>query len=236
MPLAALVLSAKGGWTAFEREQLGGGSPQGSGDINQVPWTSAGAQQRPPLRHAAQQNDVGNHQAAGMPQPRRRLGQIPTRQRDPVPLSQSHQPVEESLHPRLMRSLVVSGQFRRQSERKKGRLRASSHGCQVAQAARQAAMAYALRRMPIAAEMNIFEREVGGDDQLFSAPRPYHSAIVADAEMQDPALTRICPARLRMVAISSRSPVSSIDFFCARQPWRQHTLPVCRELAVMATW
>ena len=69
-------------------------------------------------------------------------------------------------------------------------------------------MANALRGMPIAAEMDIFEREVGSDDQLFSAPRPYDSTIVADAEMQNPACrpASSCPARLRMAAISSRSP------------------------------
>ena len=182
MPLAALVLFAKGGWMAFQRQQLGGGSPQGSSDINQVPWTGAGAQQRPPLGHAAQQNDVGNHQTVGAVYPRRRLGQVPACQRNLVPLSQSHQPVEESLHPSFVwRPFVVSGQLCRQSERKKGRLRASSHGGQVAQAARQAAMAHALRWMPIATEMNIFEGEVGGNHQLFSGPWPQHSAIVADA-------------------------------------------------------
>ena len=100
---------------------------------------------------------------------------------------------------------MVSAQFCGHSERKKGRLRASSHGCQVAQATRQAAMANALRRMPIAAKMDIFEREVRGDDQLFSVPWPYHRTIVADAQMQDPA-RRSCPARLRIAAISSRSP------------------------------
>ncbi len=48
-------------------------------------------------------------------------------------------------------------------------------------------MANALRGMPIAAEMNIFEREVCGHDQLFSAPWPYDGTIVADAQTQDPA-------------------------------------------------
>ncbi len=117
----------------------------------------------------------------GVLQSRRRLGHIPARQRHPVALSQRHQAVQKALQP-------SSGQFRGQSERKKGCFRASPHGRQVAQAARQAAMAYTLRRMPIPAEMDIFKREVGGDDQLFAAPRPQHSAVVANAEVQNPAL------------------------------------------------
>ena len=44
-------------------------------------------------------------------------------------------------------------------------------------------MANALRRMPITSEMDIFEREVRGDDQFFSAPGPQDGTIVADAEM-----------------------------------------------------
>jgi hypothetical protein len=42
--------------------------------------------------------------------------------------------------------------------------------------------------MPIAAEMDIFEREIRGDDQLFSTARPQHGAVIADAESQDPVL------------------------------------------------
>ena len=42
-------------------------------------------------------------------------------------------------------------------------------------------MAHALRRMPIATEMNIFEGEIGGNHQLFSGAWPQHSAIVANA-------------------------------------------------------
>jgi hypothetical protein len=46
-------------------------------------------------------------------------------------------------------------------------------------------MANALRGMPIATKMDIFEREVRGDNQLFSAPRPYHGTIVANAKPQN---------------------------------------------------
>src|ERR1700677_1426107 len=124
MPLAPLVLSAKSGRAALKSEQLSGGSPQGPCDIYQIPRMGAGAQQRPPLRHAAQQNDVGNYQVAGMPKSWRRLGQIPARQWDLIPLSQSHQPVEEGVHPTLIwGAFLVCGQFRRQSKREKGRLR-----------------------------------------------------------------------------------------------------------------
>ena len=81
----------------------------------------------------------------------------------------------------------MCGQFGRQCKRKKGRLRTSSHRCQVAETARQATMANALRRMPIASKVDIFEREVRRNDQLFSAPRPYHGAIVADTKIQNSA-------------------------------------------------
>jgi hypothetical protein len=34
--------------------------------------------------------------------------------------------------------------------------------------------------------MDIFKREVRGDDKLFPAPRPYHRTVVTDAQMQNP--------------------------------------------------
>jgi hypothetical protein len=55
-------------------------------------------------------------------------------------------------------------------------------------------MTNALRRMPIAAEMDIFEREVRGDDQLLPTPRPYHRTIVTDAQMQNPARVQLSGA------------------------------------------
>ena len=51
-------------------------------------------------------------------------------------------------------------------------------------------MAHALRRMPVTAKMNIFEREVGSYDNLFAPPRAQHSTIIADAERNDPTVTR----------------------------------------------
>ena len=47
-------------------------------------------------------------------------------------------------------------------------------------------MAHALRRMPVTAKMNIFEREVGSYDNLFAPPRVQHCTIIADAERNDP--------------------------------------------------
>jgi hypothetical protein len=43
--------------------------------------------------------------------------------------------------------------------------------------------------MPIPPEVHIFEREIGGNHNLFRSTRPQDRAIVADAQSQDPTLT-----------------------------------------------
>ena len=69
-----------------------------------------------------------------------------------------------------------------QREREERGERTRAHGGQIAQAARQGAVADGFRRMPVAAEVAAFQREVGGDQDFVAAGRAQDRAVVADAE------------------------------------------------------
>src|SRR6202012_2786860 len=59
-----------------------------------------------------------------------------------------------------------------------------AHRGDVAQPARQALMAHSLRSMPAASKVHVLEREIPGDDDLFSVPPREHGCIIADANSQ----------------------------------------------------
>ena len=235
-----LVRFAKGGRPAFKSQQLGGGSPQRSGDINQVPWTSAGAQQRPPLGHASQQHNVGNHQALGTVYPGRGLSHIPTRQRHPVALGQSHQAVEESLHPRYGAGCGIQSGCRQASERKAASGRAPMAARSLKPRARQrwptlCGGCQSRRKWTFSRERSVVTTSSSprrGRSTAQSSPMPRFRILL---------LRRPCTVQLPGAFTDGGdqfplAELSSVDFFCARQPWRQHTLPGADEARVMAIW
>ena len=71
-----------------------------------------------------------------------------------------------------------------QRQREESRQRTRAHCGQVAQAARQRPVADRLGRVPVAAEVASFQREVGRDQQLVTFRRAQDGAVVADAERQ----------------------------------------------------
>ena len=84
------------------------------------------------------------------------------------------QAVEKAVHPAL-------GKLGRQGQRKERCDGISAHGCNVAESARQAAVANALRGMPFAAKMYPFETEVSGDQRLVACGNTQDGAVVSDA-------------------------------------------------------
>ena len=57
-----------------------------------------------------------------------------------------------------------------------------AHGGEVAEATGEAAVSGGLGRVPAAAEVDVFERKVGGDADFVVGPGAEESAVVADAE------------------------------------------------------
>ena len=84
------------------------------------------------------------------------------------------QAVEEAVHPELR-------QFARKRQREKSGDWLSTHGGDIAEAARQATMADRVRRVPFAAEVNPFQGEVGGHEGVLSPGQLEDSRIVANA-------------------------------------------------------
>lgn len=73
-------------------------------------------------------------------------------------------------------------ELRWQRKGQKSRNRPGPHGCDIAQTARQAPVAGGFRGVPVAAEVYLLEEQVGGDDELVTAPRAQDGAIIADTE------------------------------------------------------
>ena len=72
-------------------------------------------------------------------------------------------------------------QIARQGQRKERRDRLAAHGGDVAQPASQAAVADRFRRVPVAPEVNAFQREVGRDQNSVSGTRPGSSRSTAQS-------------------------------------------------------
>ncbi len=79
-----------------------------------------------------------------------------------VPLRQLQQAADELVHP-LLRQLW------RKRQRKECGPRCPAHGGNVAESAGQAAVPDRVRRMPLAAEVNVLQAEVGGDQYFVPA-------------------------------------------------------------------
>ena len=92
----------------------------------------------------------------------------------PYLFRQTDQAAGEASHPGLR-------QIPRQRQREKGRHRLAAHGGNIAQSARQAAMADRFRRMPVAPEVNAFQREVGRDQGFVSRRQAQHGAVISNS-------------------------------------------------------
>jgi hypothetical protein len=91
-----------------------------------------------------------------------------------VSLGQLQQSPKELLDPQLVN---ISWQRQRQERR----LRLASHRCNVAQPTCQAAPSDRIRRVPFAAEMNVFQTEIGGYERFMALWELKDGAIVANA-------------------------------------------------------
>ncbi len=79
---------------------------------------------------------------------------------------------------------VVSPALRKlsgQGEREETSQRLASHGGNVTQAAGEAAVADAAGRVPVAAEMDVFDRKISGDEEFVAAGRVEDGTVVADS-------------------------------------------------------
>jgi hypothetical protein len=86
-----------------------------------------------------------------------------------VLVGQRQQSAQERIHPRLRQ---LSGQ-RQGQERSDG---LAAHGGYVAETPRQATMSNRFRGMPVAPEVNVFQREVGGDQHFMTGWNPQEAA------------------------------------------------------------
>ena len=94
-------------------------------------------------------------------------------------LGEFEETVEKAVYPML-------SQVARQGKGEECRQRLSAHGGDVAQATYEAAAADDFGRMPIAAEVNIFEAEISGDQQFVTGGDAQNRAIIADACQDSP--------------------------------------------------
>ena len=75
----------------------------------------------------------------------------------------------------------IGKQCRRYGKREEGRRRGCSHRGYIAESARQAAVTNRFRRLPLAAEVDAFQIEVSGDDNLMATRDAQYGAVVANA-------------------------------------------------------
>ena len=92
---------------------------------------------------------------------------------------QGEEAVEEAFDPSGLR-----GDGAGDGEREESRQRAGAHGGEVGEAAGEGTVADGGGRVPVAAEVTAFERQIGGDDDLVAAGRGKDGAVVADAEAE----------------------------------------------------
>ncbi len=138
-----------------------------SADEDAVAGPGAGAQHRLAFGRGADHDDVGEDSVG-------RFRGVAAGESDAEFLRQTDQAAGEASDPGL-------GQIARQGQGKEGRDRFSAHGGDVAQSARQAAVADRFRRMPVAAEVDAFQREVGRDQGFSSRQQAQHGAVVSNS-------------------------------------------------------
>ena len=118
------------------------------------------------LRDRSDDGDVGEDSGG-------RLRDIASGEGDSGLLGGIQQAIEELINPALWK---IGGQ----GEGKKRGEGLAAHGRNVGESAGEAAVADGVGRMPLAAEVHAFQREIGGDESLGAGKGGEHGAIVAD--------------------------------------------------------
>ncbi len=156
--------------SAGEGEEFGGGSAEDAGDVEEVAGLRGGAEARGVARKLAEGDDVGGDRAG-------RLRGVASGEGDAMLAGEGEETFEESVEP-------GAGQARGEREGEEDSERLGAHGGEIAEAAGEAAMSGGLRRVPVAAEVDALEREVGGDAEVVAGAGAEDSAVVADAESE----------------------------------------------------
>ena len=160
-----------------EQVESSGRASELAGYIDAVAWFRAGTQDGFAHWGGADDYDIGQNSA-------RRLGNIAAGKSQLKRIGQPEQAREKPVKPALR-------QISRQRERQKRSHGMASHGGNVAQAAGKAAMADHLGSMPLAAEMDALQAEIGGYERFVSGRDSEGGAVVTNADAnRGPAL---CP-------------------------------------------
>src|ERR1700752_1627486 len=112
MRVRQFVFAKEVTWPALQGLQLRRGPTQGASYINHIPGPSAGPEESLPSCDTSQQNDIRNY--------RPRFRHVSASQWQLMTLSQRHESLEKTIHPR-------SGKLRRKSQRKKRCLGTGAH-------------------------------------------------------------------------------------------------------------
>ena len=159
--------------------QACGGAAKAAGDVEQVAGPRAGAEQglAAPNRAGSTMSATGMGDSARSP-PARGVWWASARARNP-----SRKRAIQVASREGSRRLSF-GRDRGAGQGKKGSDGPRAHSSQVAEAARESAMADGLGRVPVEAEVAAGDGEVGGDGQLLAGSKVEQGAVVADAQAQ----------------------------------------------------
>lgn len=144
----------------------GGGSAEFAADVDAISGASAGAEDGAAFGDGAEDDDVGEDSVGG-------FGGVAAGERGAMFLGERDQAASEASDPGL-------GKAARQGKREKDGDGISAHGGDVAEAAGEAAMADRFGGMPVAAEVDAFEGEVGSDQRVQVRRQAKHGAVVSD--------------------------------------------------------
>jgi hypothetical protein len=169
-------------WGAFEREKFGGRSSEGTADIDEVAGAGGGAEEGLASLDGSDQDDVGDDEAltggGGWG-----FGGVAAGEGNIAERGEGEESVEKAFDPAFL-AATSDGQVSGYGEGEKGGEGASAHCREVAEPAGEAAVADRLRRVPVAAKVDVFEGEVGGDGDFFAGFGLEEGAVVADSEAQ----------------------------------------------------
>ena len=157
-----------------------------------------------PVGNGANHDDVGEYSSG-------RLRGVAAGEGDGISPRQLQKSGQEFIDPALR-------QLGGKRERKKRGARNASHGSDVAQSAGEAAVADGVGGMPLAAKVNVLEREVGGDQHFVSARDVEDGAVVANA----------MAGFLAASGGGSPNSLDEFEFFCGHR-WLQRGVRRLRE-------
>lgn len=160
---------------ASESEEFGGGSAESVGDVEEVAGARRGAKARGVPGKLAEGDDVGEDfcVVAGA----RGLRGVAAGERDAMLAGEGEESLEKPIKP-------GAREARGKREGQEDGERLGAHGGEIAEAAGETAVSYGLRRVPVAAEVDALEGEVGGDAEVVAGAGAQNGAVVADAVNQ----------------------------------------------------